>query len=224
MRLLLVEDEPEMAAALESALRRQDIVTDRADGLELAREMALAGRYDAIVLDRGLPDGDGLSLIPFLRQRDALMPIIVLTARGRLPERVTGLDLGADDYLVKPFAFEELLARLRAVMRRPGQLRAMTVKAGRLSFDLEHREALVDGMPLDIPRRELLVLEVLMRRAGRMVTRESLMEAVFGFTDEVQSNTLDSHVSRLRRKLVDLEADVAIKGVRGVGYMLMEAR
>jgi len=224
MRLLLVEDEPEMAAALETALRRQDILVDRADGLELAREMAMEDLYDAIVLDRGLPDGDGLSLIPFLRSRHSRTPIIVLTARGRLPERVAGLDLGADDYLAKPFAFEELLARLRAVMRRPSQLRSMIVRVGRLAFDLEHREATVEGMPLDLPRRELLVLEALMRRAGRMVTRETLMEAVFGFADEVQSNTLDSHISRLRRRFADADSDVSIKGIRGVGYILMEGR
>ncbi|MBB6488155.1 response regulator transcription factor [Rhizobium lusitanum] len=222
MRLLVVEDEPEMATALQSALRRHDMIADHADELAVAMEMILAGSYDAIILDRGLPDGDGLSLIPMIRQHRANIPVIVLTARGRLAERVTGLDSGADDYLAKPFAFEELLARLRAVMRRPDHLRPMAVKLGRLTLDLDHREARVEDMRFDLPRRELLVLEALMRRAGRMVPREILMEAVFGMSDEVQSNTLDSHISRLRRKLADADAGVTINGVRGVGYMLME--
>ncbi|MFJ6328169.1 MULTISPECIES: response regulator transcription factor [unclassified Rhizobium] len=222
MRLLVVEDEPEMALALQSALRRHDMIADHADTLAAAMEMIPLGSYDAIILDRGLPDGDGLSLIPRIRQCRASIPVIVLTARGRLAERISGLDSGADDYLAKPFAFEELLARLRAVMRRPDHLRPMAVKLGRLSLDLDHREARVENMRFDLPRRELLVLEALMRRAGRMVPREILMEAVFGMSDEVQSNTLDSHISRLRRKLADADAGVTINGVRGVGYMLME--
>jgi DNA-binding response OmpR family regulator len=222
MRLLVVEDEPEMALALQSALRRHDMIADHADGLAAAKEMILAGSYDAIILDRGLPDGDGLSLIPMIRQHKSSIPVIVLTARGRLAERVAGLDSGADDYLAKPFAFEELLARLRAVMRRPDHISPMTVRLGRVVLDLDHREARVEGMRFDLPRRELLVLEALMRRAGRMVPREILMESVFGMSDEVQSNTLDSHVSRLRRKLAEADAGVTINGVRGVGYMLME--
>lgn len=222
MRLLVVEDEPEMALALQSALRRHDMIADHADTLASAMEMIPLGSYDAIILDRGLPDGDGLSLIPRIRQYRASIPVIVLTARGRLAERISGLDSGADDYLPKPFAFDELLARLRAVMRRPDHLRPMAVKLGRLSLDLDHREARVENMRFDLPRRELLVLEALMRRAGRMVPREILMEAVFGMGDEVQSNTLDSHVSRLRRKLADADAGVTINGVRGVGYMLLE--
>jgi len=185
-------------------------------------EMIVAGTYDAIILDRGLPEGDGLTLIPQIRRHKSSIPVIVLTARGRLAERVAGLDGGADDYLAKPFAFEELLARLRAVMRRPDHLSPLTVRLGRMTLDLDHREARVEGMRFDLPRRELLVLEALMRRAGRMVPREILMEAVFAMSDEVQSNTLDSHISRLRRKLAEADAGVTINGVRGVGYMLME--
>ncbi|SEC60672.1 MULTISPECIES: response regulator transcription factor [unclassified Beijerinckia] len=222
MRLLLVEDEPEMAAALQSALQRHGILADHAEELAIAFEMVEIGTYDAIILDLGLPDGDGLSLIPRLRRQKIRTPVIVLTARGGLAERVAGLDGGADDYLPKPFAFAELLARLRAVMRRPEQLQPMLAELGRLSLDLDHREAKVDGMRFILPRRELLVLEALMRRAGRMVTRETLMAAVFGLADEVQSNTLDSHISRLRRKLADANANVTINGIRGVGYMLME--
>jgi DNA-binding response OmpR family regulator len=222
MRLLLVEDEPEMVAALRSALKRHDMVVDHAATLAEAELMAVEDVHDAILLDRRLPDGDGLSLIPRLRAAGNRAPVIVLTARAGLADRVSGLDTGADDYLGKPFALEELLARLRAVLRRPAQRRAEVIRAGRLAFDVAHREASVGDVRLDLPRRELLVLEALVLRQGRMVQRPALMEAVFGLDDEIQSNALDTHVSRLRRKLAELDAGVAISGIRGVGYLLQE--
>lgn len=223
MRVLLVEDEQEMAMALRAALKKYDIVVDHVPTLAEAEE-AVAGNVPvAILLDRQLPDGDGLKLIPKLRAKEAGVPIIVLTARGDLPDRVAGLDSGADDYIAKPFAIEELLARLRAVLRRPTSLASNLVRAGRLSFDFSHREACIDGIPLDLPRRELLVLEALLRRAGRTVQRSSLEEAVYGIDDEIQSNALDTHVSRLRRKLADVDACIEIHSIRGVGYLLKPA-
>lgn len=220
MRVLLVEDEPDMASALRAALTRHDMIVDHAPDLSEAEAMAALGSYDALVLDRQLPDGDGLGLIPRLRARGNLVPVLVLTARGDLADRVAGLDRGADDYLAKPFALEEFLARLRALLRRPANLRSDVIRAGRLSFDFVNREASIDGVVLELTRRELLVLEALLRRAGRMVPRAALMEAVFAFDDEVQPNALDTQVSRLRRKLAG--ADVTINGVRGVGYLLRE--
>jgi DNA-binding response OmpR family regulator len=175
-----------------------------------------------VLLDRQLPDGDGLTLIPKLRARANGVPIIVLTARGDLADRIAGLDDGADDYLVKPFAIEELLARLRAVLRRPAGVQSHVIRAGRLAFDFSHREASAGGTPLDLPRRELLVLEALLRRLGRTVLRSTLEEAVYSFDDEIQSNALDTHVSRLRRKLADAQAGVEIHGIRGVGYLLKQ--
>ena len=221
MRILLVEDEPELASALRTALKRHDMVVDHAASLIEAGEYA-NDTYDAIVLDRQLPDGDGLTLVPKLRARGNTTPVLVLTARSDISDRVDGLDMGADDYLAKPFAFEEFLARLRALLRRPANMQTQVIRAGDLSFDFGHREVSVRGEPMTLPRRELLVLEALFRRMGRMVQRTSLMEAVFGLDDEIQSNALDTHVSRLRRKLSEAECGVEINGVRGVGYLLRE--
>jgi DNA-binding response OmpR family regulator len=196
------------------------MVVDHVPTLAEAEEAIAADVHGAVLLDRQLPDGDGLALIPKLRARVDGVPIIVLTARGELTDRIEGLDSGADDYLAKPFAVEELLARLRAVLRRPAGMQPDIVKAGRLAFDFSHREASVDGRPLDLPRRELLVLETLVRRLGRTVLRAALEESVYSFDDAVQSNALDTHVSRLRRKLADVDALVEIHGIRGVGYLL----
>jgi DNA-binding response OmpR family regulator len=223
MRVLLVEDEPEMASALRSALTRHDMVVDHAPNLFEAEAIAASCSHDAVVLDRQLPDGDGLSLIPKLRARGNLVPVLVLTVRADLADRVAGLDRGADDYLAKPFAFDEFMARLRALLRRPATLQQDVVRAGRLSFDVMNREASIAGAVLDLTRRELLVLEALLRRVGRMVPRALLMDAVFSLDDEVQPNALDTQVSRLRRKLSDANGGVVINGVRGVGYLLREA-
>jgi DNA-binding response OmpR family regulator len=222
MRILLVEDEPEMAQALRTALRRHDMVIDLAASLLEAGDLVAAESHDAILIDRQLPDGDGLTLVTRLRAARNMTPVLVLTARGETADKVDGLDKGADDYLAKPFDFEELLARLRALMRRPVSMQAQIIRAGHLVLDLGHREVSIRDAPLILPRRELLVLEALMRRAGRMVQRASLMEAVFGIDDEIQSNALDTHVSRLRRKLSAADSGVAIDGIRGVGYVLRE--
>lgn len=220
MRVLLVEDEPEMASALSAALKGYDVVVDHVASLRNAEEAVAVTLYSAILLDRQLPDGDGLTLIPKLRARGTTTPVIVLTARGDLADRVAGLNTGADDYLSKPFAIEELLARLRAVLRRPADLPSETMTLGRVSFDVGNRQATIAGKPLDLPRRELLVLETLLRRMGRTVSRSALEEAVYSFDDEIQSNALDTHISRLRRKLSDVDAGVEIHAIRGVGYLL----
>jgi DNA-binding response OmpR family regulator len=220
LRVLLVEDEPEMAAALTAALKNYDMVVDHISTLADAEEAVSLNAYAAILLDRQLPDGDGLTLIPKLRTGGVAVPVIVLTARGELVDRVAGLNTGADDYLGKPFAVEELLARLRAVLRRPADLPSEIIRLGCLSFDAGHREASVAGRPLDLPRRELLVLETLLRRMGRTVARASLEEAVYSIDDEIQSNALDTHISRLRRKLSEAKAGIEIHAIRGVGYLL----
>ncbi|SDM32500.1 response regulator transcription factor [Ensifer sp. YR511] len=222
MRVLLVEDEKEFAGALKAALSHHRMIADHARDLAEAALILNDAVYDVVVLDRKLPDGDGLSLIPVIRARGNTVPVLMLTALDDLADRVAGLDGGADDYIGKPFAFEELLARLRALARRPVPVQSDVVTVGRLSFDLAHCEASVAGTPLKMPRRELLVLETLTRRMGRMVLRAALMEAVFGLDDEIQSNALDTHISRVRRKLADADAGVTINGIRGVGYLLRE--
>lgn len=220
MRVLLVEDEPEMAAALHAALTRYDLIVDHVATLADAEEAVGLSVHDAVLLDRQLPDGDGLTLIPKLREKGVKVPVIVLTARGDLADRIAGLDTGADDYLAKPFAVEELLARLRAILRRPTLASSDLIRVGRLSFDLSHREASIGDRRMELPRRELLVLESLVRRMGRVVQRSALEEAVYSFDDEIQSNALDTHVSRLRQKLAIADAGVEIHGIRGVGYLL----
>ncbi|ANK76124.1 response regulator transcription factor [Ensifer adhaerens] len=220
MRLLLVEDELEMAAALSAALSRYDMILDHAPSIDHAMAALASQVHDGIILDRQLPDGDGLSLIPRVRALRSGIPVIVLTARSAIDERVRGLDMGADDYLAKPFAVEELLARIRALMRRSPDIAPITARIGQLIFDFEGRQARVDGRVLDLPRRELLVLEALARRQGRTVQRSTLEESVYGYDDEIQSNSLDAHVSRLRRKLSETGAGVEIHSIRGVGYLL----
>lgn len=225
MRVLLVEDEPDLGDAVAERLRREGFVVDRAASLGDAVEAVVGTAYRAVLLDRRLPDGDGLALLPVLRTRPEPSPAIVLTALDDVPNRVAGLDAGADDYLVKPFAPDELAARLRVLLRRAATRGdgAAQVRVGRLAYDLGVREPRVGDAALVVPRRELALLDALARRAGRVVLREALEGAVYGFDDEVGPNALEAQVSRLRRRLADAGADVVIHGVRGVGYMLKAA-
>lgn len=223
MRILLIEDEPEMASALKTALERQDIIVDHAATLADAEAVARLGYHDAVVLDRRLPDGDGLSLIPRLRALHLDVPVIALTALSGLADRVAGLDAGADDYMVKPFATVELVARLNALHRRSFTSRANLTVVGRLTYDFRHREALVEDQALELPRRERLVLETLIRRPGRTIMRGALEEAVYALDDEIGSNALDAHISRLRRKLDDVAAGIEIRAIRNLGYLLRAA-
>ncbi|MER8809479.1 response regulator transcription factor [Mesorhizobium australicum] len=223
MRVLLIEDEPEMASVLKAALERLDIIVDHAATLADAEAVARLGHHDAVVLDRRLPDGDGLSLIPRLRALHLDVPVISLTAMSGLDDRVAGLDAGADDYMVKPFVTVELVARLHALHRRSFASRANQTMVGRLTYDFRHREALVADQTLDLPRRQRLVLETLIRRPGRTIMRGALEEAVYALDDEIGSNALDAHVSRLRRKLEDVAAGIEIRAIRNLGYLLRAA-
>jgi DNA-binding response OmpR family regulator len=224
LRILLVEDEPELGAAVSARLKTEGYVVDHVASLGDAIEAVLGAEYRLLLLDRRLPDGDGLSLLPVLRTRPSPPPAIVLTALDDVPDRVAGLDAGAEDYLIKPFAFDELLARIRVLLRRSSAgAPTPSVTVGHLEFDLAAREARVEGVPLPLPRRELAILDALARRAGRVVMREHLEAQVYGYDDEICSNALEAHISRLRRRLADAGACVVLHGVRGVGYMLRAA-
>ena len=220
-RILLVEDDPALAREIVRALERDHWPIDHVATLGEAFEAVIQLPYRAILLDRRLPDGDGIGLIPAAKSRACPPSIIFLTARDDVVDRVEGLDAGADDYLVKPFALEELLARLRAACRRPGQVsRPLPIEVARLSYDADSREVFAGGRAIAVPGRELALLEMLVRRTGRVVQRGHVESELYGFDVEVSANALDALVSRLRRRLEEEDAGVEIRTVRGVGYML----
>ena len=218
MRLLVVEDEPELGELLRIGLTRRGFAVDVVDTLGDAWAAVAATRYDTLLLDLRLPDGDGLELVRHVRGRRDGTPILVTTVRDATPERVRGLDDGADDYVVKPFDLEELAARVRAVLRRPGRVLGRRLTAGGIALDTATAEVWVCGRPLGVPRRELSLLEALLRRRGGVVTRADLDTALWASGEEVGPNALEAAVSRLRRRTAD--AGVRIAAVRGVGYAL----
>jgi two-component system, OmpR family, response regulator len=222
MRILLVEDEPEAARLTTALIASAGFDVDQARSLRAARDAVERSTYDLLLLDRRLPDGDGLSFLPVARDMRPCVRVMMLTAMDELGEKVSGLDVGADDYITKPFQGEELIARIRACVRRPGASTSRPISIGALSFDPSTREVLVSGEVVVLHRRELVLLEVLLRRVCRVVSREMLLNEVFSPHDDVQDNTLDTAISRLRRRLVALNAGVSIHTLRGVGYMITE--
>jgi DNA-binding response OmpR family regulator len=224
MRILVVEDEQKVADALREGLvdERYDVVVERTG--EGAFFRVNTETFDVVLLDLTLPGRDGLEILRALRQRRMETPVLVLTARDSLEDRVTGLDAGADDYLVKPFAFTELLARIRALVRRGRVADAPKLAAGDLEMDLVTRKVIRAGKPVDLTVREFELLEFLMRYQGQVVSRETLARDVWKETARTTplDNVIDVHIARLRRK-VDLEHTVKlIHTVRGVGFMLRE--
>lgn len=220
-RILLVEDEPALAREIMRALERERWPVDHVSSLADAFEAVITLRYRLVLLDRRLPDGDGIGLVPAAKSRPPPPSIIFLTARDDIADRIEGLDAGADDYLVKPFALEELLARVRAACRRPAAEGApRAIQVGGLFFDPATREIRVDARSLALPRRELALLELLVRRAGRVVQRTHLESELYGFDGDFTANALETLVSRLRRRLEDAAAGVELLTIRGVGYML----
>jgi DNA-binding response OmpR family regulator len=223
MRLLIVEDETRIAELVQGALVRAGFAVDAVHLCADARAALETTSYDAAIVDLGLPDGDGLSLVGELRANRNPTPVLVLTARDAVEDRVRGLDAGADDYLVKPFAMVELVARTKALLRRPGGALGMTLRAGNVSFDTVERDVRVANVSLILPRRESAILENLMRRLGRVVPKSVLEEKLYGLNDEPGSNTIPVHVHHLRRKLLDAGSTAEIHTVRGVGYLLTES-
>jgi DNA-binding response OmpR family regulator len=224
MRLAVVEDNAELARLLSQGLKAEGYDTDIISTAAEARAALAATRYAALILDLGLPDGDGLSILREIRARHDPLPVLVLTARGGVHDRVSGLRNGADDYLVKPFALEELVARLEALLRRPGQLLGRSLQIGNLVFDTESRQAFIDDQPQTLSAREVAVLELLMRRKDRVVSKGLVEDHIFGSAGEVASNAVEVYVHRLRKQLSERGAKVHIHTVRGVGYIMAEEK
>jgi DNA-binding response OmpR family regulator len=222
MRLLLVEDNENLAELVTQGLATAGFATDVVGSAQDAREVLATTRYAAVVLDLGLPDEDGLTVLRALRVRQDATPVLVLTARGGVHDRVTGLRSGADDYLVKPFAIEELVARLQALLRRPGELLGRSLRVANIVFDTEARQVFVDDAPHVFSAREVAVLEILMRRSGRVVSKKLVEDQLFGLSIDVSSNAVEVYVHRLRKQLADTGARVQIHTIRGVGYLIAE--
>jgi two-component system, OmpR family, response regulator len=224
MRILVVEDQVEIGALMADRLRGSGYLVDRVGMIADAREALHAYDYPVLLLDRRLPDGDGMDFLPEIRALRPNIRVLMVTALRSLDDRVNGLDAGADDYLVKPFALDELLARIRASLRRPGAGPMPAVSLGALSFDLNLHEAQVNGRPLILHKREILLLETLMRRAGRAVTYSVIIDEIYGIDEQVQNDALKMLVSRLRQKLREADAGVEIFATRSVGYLIARAR
>jgi DNA-binding response OmpR family regulator len=221
MRLILIEDNHRLAESIRLGLEAEGFAVDRFDTLASARSALEGIPYNLIVLDLGMPDGDGVALIASLRRSKVTTPILIITARDGIGDRVRGLDSGADDYLVKPFAQAELAARCRALLRRPGASLGIVLEAGKVSLDTITREVRVQGKNVNMPPREVALLELLMRHCGSVVTKAAIDAALYALHAEVTPNAIDTALSRLRRRLHGAGADVAIHTAHGIGYMLM---
>ncbi len=220
-RTLVIEDDDETAEAILAALGDRGYQVGRAstgvDGLEQAR----SGAWDLLVIDRMLPGLDGLEIITALRREQVMTPVLVLSALGAVNDRIRGLRAGGDDYLAKPFALGELAARLEALLRRPAAPRETVLRVGPLELDLLARTARCGTRTLDLLPREFLLLEYMMRRHGQVLTRTMLLEDVWNYRFVPQTNLVDVHIGRLRRKLDAAGAPSLIQSVRGVGFMLL---
>ena len=224
MRLLVVEDNVELGELLCGGLEAEAFAVDYATTAEEASDALRDTRYAAVVLDLGLPDRDGSLLLRELRQRRDNTPVLVLTARTEVEDKVKGLQIGADDYLSKPFALEELIARLRALLRRPGEMLGKVLELGNIAFDTEGRQIYVTGRPQTLSAQELTLLEILMRRSNRVVPKKYVEDQLFGVMSEVGGNAVEVAIHRLRKKLEAMGAQVEIHTIRGVGYLLSEPK
>ena len=222
MRILIVEDEPKTAAFLAKGLSEHgfvaDVVANGRDGLHAARTQT----YDLAILDVMLPGCDGWTILRELRAAGSQMPVLFLTAKDTVADRVKGLELGADDYLVKPFAFSELLARVRTILRRGGARQPETVRVADLEIDLLRHKAQRDGQRLDLSPKEFALLSLLMRRAGEVLSRTLIAEQVWDMNFHSDTNVVDVHIRRLRAKVDDPFPQKLIHTVRGAGYVLEE--
>ena len=218
MRLLLVEDEPTLNQQVATGLRAEGYLVEAVGNGQDALHLGLEEDFAAAVLDLGLPGMDGLSVLKHWRRRGRNLPVLILTARGDWHERVAGIDAGADDYLAKPFHMEELLARLRALLRRLGEHASAQWQCGPILLDTRQARVLVDGMPLQLTSHEFKLLSLLMQRKGEVLSRTELSEHIYAQDSDRDSNTIEVFVGRLRKKL----PEGSIETVRGLGYRLAD--
>jgi two-component system, OmpR family, response regulator len=221
MRIAIIEDNEALAKAIAYRLRDRGHAADVLHDGDEADQFLSQDGADLVVLDINLPGRSGLEVLDAMRQRKDGTPVILLSARSELDDRVTGLDLGADDYMVKPFEMDELEARIRALSRRKNLDYGAKETFGKLDFDRANRKVSVENVELDMPRRELSVLECLLERRGRLVSKSQLIEHVYGIGADVDDTAIEPHISRLRKRLV--LHGVSIKTARGLGYMLVVA-
>lgn len=220
MRILLVEDDKMLGEAVAKSLINAGYATDWVETAAAALHALAVENFDAMVLDIGLPDRDGYEVVRHFRQRNKLLPVLIMTARDAVEDRVQGLDIGADDYVVKPIAMAELHARVRALIRRRAGIGSSCFKIGRLELDTAGRQAYLDGRSLDLSGREWGVLEYLSTHDKRIVSKEQLIQAIAGWDQELSANAIEAYVSRVRAKIEN--SGVVIRTVRGLGYMLEE--
>lgn len=220
MRSLVIEDEPQIGAYVSRLLSQLHGIVDTVGSISDAEQALSNFKYDLAIVDRMLPDGDALAIVTALSRLPERPAIIMLTAKDAKEDVIDGLNGGADDYLGKPFEPDEFIARVRAVLRRPRHLSPATLSFGNVELHLSSNEGIVAGNRLSLRRREALILGALLTRRDRVVTRAALIEEIYGFDDEIESNTLEAQVSRLRKKLHEAGSNVEISSIRGIGYIL----
>ena len=220
MRVLLVEDNEQLVSLLAKALAQAGLDVDSVRRVEDADLSVKTMHYAAIVLDLGLPDADGSVLLDRMHRRRDQTPVLILSARGALGDRISGLDRGASDYLVKPFATDEFVARVQALLRRTPGASGHTLTMGKVSFEPDSRQLHIDGKVSAVPAREAEVLEILLKRAGLLVSYDALQAQVFGAKHGKSSNAVEVYIHRLRQMLADAGADVRIHTIRGAGYLM----
>lgn len=221
MRILLVEDNETLADGLSSILRSSGYAVDMVRDGASADAVTATETFDLVILDLNLPEMGGLEVLRSMRARQDKAAVLILTARGTTEERVKGLDLGADDYMTKPFDVSELEARVRVLLRRRAGLHSSSVQYGNVSLDLTSRTFSVDGVLIDLPARELGILEVLFMRAGKVVPKDAIIQSLAGFDDDLSANAIEQYVSRLRKRLGPY--GLTVRTARGIGYYLDKA-
>lgn len=224
MRILLAEDEKDLSKALCAILKHNNYSVDPVYNGQDALDYGLCENYDAIILDLMMPKMNGLDVLKNLRQEGISTPVLILTARAEIDDRITGLDAGADDYLTKPFAMGELLARIRAMTRRKSEFSPNLLQAGNLSLNRETFELSTESGAFRLGNKEFQMIEMLMDNPGRLISTEQFMERIWGYETEAEINVVWVYISYLRKKLAAIEANVEIKATRGVGYTLEEKK